>query len=181
VKHIVEITKEPCKMDYLERMISYFTKNQKGRDAKLFTKRPAFTSFPSPTLTVTSPDCGPTKSIVDIDHTQDGADLLPTLTWSLPPTIPSSSVAQYLIVIEDADGPIPTPALHGAFYSIPATKTSLTQEDLEKVGKENELKGGFRYAKTITGAAYGGPRPLRGHGPHRYFYQVIALGDPLGG
>lgn len=119
-------------MDYLERTISYLTKNLKGRDAKLFTKRPAFSSFPTPTLIVTSPDCGPTNSILDINHTQDGSDLLPTLTWSLPPTTTLSSVAEYLIIIEDANIPIPTPAMHAAFYSIPATKLRLPRRTWKK-------------------------------------------------
>lgn len=26
---------------------------------------------------------------------------------------------------------------------------------------------------------YNGPRALKGHGPHRYYYQLIALKEPL--
>ena len=75
----------------------------------------------------------PTNSILDINHTQDGFNLLPTLTWSLPPTVTLSSVAEYLIITEDADVPILTSAMHANFYSIPATKTSVAQEDSAKL------------------------------------------------
>lgn len=156
-------------MDTFERTVAYLTRNQKGRDAKLFTKGPAFTSHPSPTLLITSPDCGPSSSTFDINHTEDGDGLFPTLTWTLPPTIDASTVVEYLLIIEDADAPIiPTPALHGAVYRIPASKTGIEQGDLEKAGKgKGELKGGLQFAKTLTGAVYGAPMPLRGHGPHR--------------
>jgi len=153
-------------MDYVERTLSYLTKNQRGRDAKLFSKRPAFESFSEPTITVTSPDCGPTGSLFSVDHTADGKALIPTISWSLPESIPASSVAEYLVVIEDADVPLPSPVFHAGYYSILATKTEISQADLEKVGKQNELKGGFKYAKNLRSVVYVPPRPLRGHGPH---------------
>ena len=156
-------------MDTVERTLAYLTKNQKGRDSKLFTKGPAFTSHRTPTLRITSPDCGPSPSNFDSNYMEDGAGLFPTHTWTLPPTIDASSVVEYLLVVEDADAPLlSTPALHGAVFRIPASKTTIEQGDLEKVGKgKGELKGGLRFAKTLTGAVYGAPRPLRAHGPHR--------------
>lgn len=42
------------------------------------------------------------------------------------------------------------------------------------------MKGGFKYAKNFRSVVYGGPKPLRGHGEHRYFYQVIAVGEAKG-
>lgn len=69
--------------------------------------------------------------------------------------------------------------MHGGYYSIPSSKTSITQQDFEVV-KGNELKGGFRYAKNLRGTVYSGPKPLRGHGMHRYFYEVVALSEGLG-
>jgi phosphatidylethanolamine-binding protein (PEBP) family uncharacterized protein len=169
-------------MEYVERTLSYLTKNRKGYDAQLFTKGPALSSFPEPTITITSPDCGPSDSMLDIDHTQDGKDLIPSLNWTLPSTIPISEVAEYLLVIEDVDAPIGC-IMHAAFYSIPPTKTTLTHEDIQKVdgkGKGNELKGGFRYAKNLRSTPYSGPKPLKGHGSHRYFFQVLALKEKLG-
>jgi len=165
-------------MAYLERTISYFVANMKGRDAKLFTKGPAFSSHPTPTLTLTSPNYDGTNATLDIDNTADGLDHIPTISWSLPPSIPSSSVKEYLLIVEDADVPIPQPVMHGAFYAIPPEKTTFSQEDLE-VKEKGTLKGGVKYAKTLTGQVYSGPRPLRGHGPHRYFFTIVALGESV--
>ncbi len=167
-------------MEYVERTFAYFTKNVRGHDAKLFTRGPAFASFPEATLTITSADCGPSNSKLDVDHTQDGKDLLPILTWTLPSTIPVSEVKEYLVVIEDADVPLPSPIMHAAFFGLPPTKTELKHEDLERTGTGIETKGGFSYAQNLRNKVYAGPRPLRGHGPHRYFYQVIALKESLG-
>jgi phosphatidylethanolamine-binding protein (PEBP) family uncharacterized protein len=169
-------------MEYLERGISYLTRNVKNHDSKLFTSQiqtPAFTSAPTPTITITSPDCGASNSHLDKDHTQDGLDLFPTLSWSLPPTIPASFVHSYLLMVQDADAPLPMPILHGSYYSILASKTSIAPGDFERAGKGNELKGGFRYGKNLRGTVYSGPKPLRGHGEHRYFYFVIALKEGL--
>ncbi|KAE8453195.1 hypothetical protein EG329_011262 [Mollisiaceae sp. DMI_Dod_QoI] len=169
-------------MEYVERTVSWLTKNVRGHDAKLFPKSPAFKSYPEPTLTVTSPDCGPSNSKFDIDHTQDGKDLIPSLTWTLPASIPASSVKEYLILVEDADGPLGFPIMHAGYYHIPPTKTSLTPEDILKAEGEkgNVLKGGFKYAKNLRGTVYSGPKPLKGHGEHRYFYEVIALSETIG-
>jgi phosphatidylethanolamine-binding protein (PEBP) family uncharacterized protein len=179
-------------MAYLERTISYFVAKMKGRDAKLFKKGPAFSSHPTPTLTLTSPNYDGTNATLDIDNTADGLDHIPTLSWSLPPSIPSSSVKEYLLIVEDADVPIPQPVMHGGFYAIPQPvmhggfyaippeKTTFSQEDLEVKEKGTwTLKGGLKYAKTLTGQVYSGPRPLRGHGPHRYFFTIVALGESV--
>lgn len=71
--------------------------------------------------------------------------------------------------------------MHAGYYHIPSSKTSITQQDIERVdGKGNELKGGFKFAKNLRGTVYSGPKPLRGHGEHRYFYEVVALSAILG-
>ena len=133
-------------MEYIERTFSYLTRNVKNHVEKLFTKAsqtPAFARFPPPTLTIISPDCGPSGSILDIDHTQDGKDHIPILTWSLPTSIPASEIGEYLVIVQDADAPLPTPILHAAYYGIPARKMELKQEDLVKDREaKNLLKGG---------------------------------------
>ncbi|TVY35380.1 UPF0098 protein, partial [Lachnellula occidentalis] len=131
---------------------------------------------------ITSPSCGPSGSIMTIQYKQDdGADncTFPTLTWTLPPTLAPERVKEYLLVIQDPDAPLPSPITHGVFYGIPPGKTTVAQEDLKETGRGNEVSGGFRYGVNRRGTVYAGPRPLRGHGEHRYFYQVIALGEGL--
>jgi len=71
--------------------------------------------------------------------------------------------------------------MHAGYYHIPASKTSLMPDDIVKADEgKNLLKGGFKYAKNLRGTIYSGPKPLRGHGEHRYFYQVVALSDSVG-
>lgn len=72
--------------------------------------------------------------------------------------------------------------MHGAWYHIPPSVTSITPADLVIVKKgENLLKGGFKYAKNLLGNVYIAPGPMRGHGPHRYFFFVVALKEGLDG
>ncbi|KAF2635292.1 PEBP-like protein [Massarina eburnea CBS 473.64] len=152
--------------------------NQKGRDKGLFFKSPAFTSTLEPTFTVTSPTCGPSNSHMDQEYSGYGKNQFPELSWEKP----SPDVAEYILVVEDPDAPLPTPITHGIFYAIPGNKTLITHADisvLEAKGKEKHLKGGFRQGKNINGSIYGGPKPPFGHGVHRYFYTLVALKEPL--
>jgi len=165
-------------LDYVELGLSTVFASAKGHDAKGFVKGPAFKDFPEPTFTVESPDCGPSGSTLDKEYTQLGADKFPELKWSSP----SPDIKEYLVVIEDPDAPLPTPANHGFFYAIPPSKTSIVAADIEslKDAKEpNVLAGGFKHGKNIRGLKYSGARPLLGHGPHRYWYTIVALKEPL--
>lgn len=152
--------------------------NQKGRDAKLFTNGPAFANFPEPTFAIDSPDCGTSHSVMKAQYTGIGDDRFPELRWSPPPV----DVEEYLLVVEDADAPLPMPITHGLFYRIPASKTEITDDDvqlLDPASTDKVLKGGFRLGKNALGSVYGGPKPVLGHGSHRYFYQLIALKEPV--
>ena len=166
-------------LDYVEYCLSWLFLNFKGRDAKLFTKGPAFADFPEPTITITSPDCGPSGSVMKPEYTQVGASRFPEFQW---PTA-SAEVKEYILICEDPDAPLPTPIYHSLFYAIPPHTSKITASDIELVkvdGKgEASPKGGFRFVKNMRGKHYVGPKPLLGHGPHRYFYQLIALNEPL--
>ena len=57
----------------------------------------------------------------------------------------------------------------------------MVEEKDREIGPANEfmVKGGFRCLKNYKKSHYEGPRPLLGHGPHRYFYQLVALREPV--
>ena len=165
-------------LNYVEASVSWLLSSQKGRHPKLFTKGPAFAAFPEQTFVVDSPDCGPSGSYVEPKYTQVGEDQFPELTWSAPLV----SVKEYIVVIEDPDAPLPKPATHALFYSIPAQTNRITANDIKPVPgneKERKLHGGFKYGKNVRGTIYSGPRPLLNHGPHDYYYQVVALKEAL--
>ncbi|CAJ2506188.1 Uu.00g003180.m01.CDS01 [Anthostomella pinea] len=163
----------------LEVSLAWLFKNAKGRDAKAFYTRPALAGFAEQTITVTSPDCGATNATLAVDYTADGAGKFPALQWAAPPEL-EGRVREWLLVSEDPDAPLPTPICHGIYTGIPPTKTSVEAADFEVADKAKALlKGGFHYGKNIRGSVYGLPRPLMNHGPHRYFYMVVALEEPL--
>ena len=142
----------------IEVALSYVLKNAKGRDAKCFTKGPAFSSLPEPTISITSLDCGDTNSTMPVEYTHDGSGRFPTLEWSAPDNL-APLVKEWLLVCEDPDAPLPTPICHGIYGGI--NKTRLEPADFEfEVDKKALLKGGFYYGKSRGSTVYLPPRPL---------------------
>ncbi len=153
--------------------------NKDPRVAKdRFARTDNFRHFPAPTLTVECPECGPSGSSLLPRHAGDGGNNFPSLTWSAPEKV--ENVKEWLIVVEDVDAPFTGPVLHGIFYAIPATKTSVSSEDFAKTKKgvfERVFSGGFKYSPIGKGSGkvWVGPNPLKGHGAHRYYFMVVAL------
>ncbi|OJJ42843.1 hypothetical protein ASPZODRAFT_28925 [Penicilliopsis zonata CBS 506.65] len=163
-------------MDYVEYCFSWLLANKRGRDAKLFTKGAAFAEFPKPTIAL---ECalGPSGSTMSVEHgpSPKGDGRFPTLKWPAG----SAEVKEYVIVSEDPDAPLPKPIIHGIYYGIPADRTSVGPEDFKAGEAPGVLSSGFLHGKTMRGVPYIAPKPLLGHGPHRYFYTLIALGEPI--
>lgn len=164
---------------YVEYTLGLLLSRQRGRDAKLFHKGPAFKDLSEPSLEVTSSECGPSNSTMLDKHGMDTGNQFPTISWEVPKT--TTEVQEYMLIVEDPDAPLPTPIAHGVYYAIPADTRSVDNSSLEPIGKEgaNDLKGGFKFGQNRRDTVYGGPRPVIGHGPHRYFYQVIALSEKV--
>ncbi|KAI1105941.1 PEBP-like protein [Jackrogersella minutella] len=164
----------------IEVSLSWLFKNAKGHDAKSFYKAPAFADLKEKQeVIVTAPECGPTNPVLGVEYTHDGVGKFPTLRWEAPPHI-TSQVKEWLLVSEDPDAPLPTPICHGIYTGIPPTKTSVEAADFEvEDPSKARLKGGFHYGRSRDGRVYIPPRPLMNHGPHRYFFEVIALKEPL--
>ncbi|OTB06889.1 hypothetical protein M426DRAFT_318604 [Hypoxylon sp. CI-4A] len=164
----------------VEVSLAWLFKNAKGHDEKSFYTHPAFAELQDKQeITVTAPDIGPTNSKLDVEYTADGAGKFPTLRWEAPAHI-AGQVQQWLLVSEDPDAPLPTPICHGIYGGIPSTKTSVEAADFEvEDASRARLRGGFHYGKSRNGRIYIPPRPLKNHGPHRYFFEVVALKKPL--
>ena len=95
-----------------------------------------------------------------------GETISPPLSWS---GVPAGTV-ELAIIIEDPDAPLPRPFVHMIAYRISADKTSVAEGTLahEAIG--------VAFGKSTAGAqGYMGPRPVPGHGPHRYIFQILAL------
>ncbi|KAL1882775.1 hypothetical protein VTK73DRAFT_900 [Phialemonium thermophilum] len=163
----------------IEVILSYLFKNQKGRDAKSFYTTPAFASHKEQTIEVTAPDCGPSGATLPSEYTYEGGGRFPTLEWRAPGPV-AESVKEWLLVSEDPDAPLSTPVCHGIYLGIPVAKTRVEAKDFELADPAQRLlKGGFYYGMPRRDVVYMPPRPLMNHGVHRYFFEVVALSEPL--
>jgi Raf kinase inhibitor-like YbhB/YbcL family protein len=94
-----------------------------------------------------------------------GDEVSPPLRWSPLP----DGTADLVLVFEDLDAPRAAPALH-MVAAIPPRGDGLAEGALA-AGTD-----GVRFLPTIAGRArYIGPRPLPGHGPHRYRFHLYAV------
>lgn len=97
-----------------------------------------------------------------------GENISPDLTWTAP-----AGTAQLLLVIEDIDVPLSRPGIH-TIALLPPTVESLAEGVLVPESP------GIRYVPAFRGhLGYGGPRPLPGHGVHRYGFHLYALDREL--
>jgi phosphatidylethanolamine-binding protein (PEBP) family uncharacterized protein len=159
---------------FIEGTLGTLLSSQKGRDAKLFTNTPPFASYPTPTIPISSPDCGASGSSMAKDYSQLGSERFPILQWPANP-----EVKEWLVIVEDPDAPLPSPIVHGLYFGIPGETREFGGE---KVVPNGELKGaGFRVGKNRGGTVYIGPRPVLGHGVHRYMFDVVGLREGLAG
>lgn len=99
-----------------------------------------------------------------------GANHSPSLAWDAAP----EGTCQLLLVVEDADVPLPFPLAHVAALIDPAL-TSLPTGALNA----HSAARGVQLIKVLLGTGYDGPAPIKGHGPHRYVFQLFALADPI--
>ena len=90
--------------------------------------------------------------------------------------MPETRLLEYLVIVEDPDAPLPQPVVHGIYYGIPNNKTTLVPDDFQpSSGKGKSLGGGFKFGVNRPGNVWSGPKPVLGHGLHRYMFQVIGL------
>ncbi|WP_026343726.1 YbhB/YbcL family Raf kinase inhibitor-like protein [Nocardia sp. BMG111209] len=99
-----------------------------------------------------------------------GADLSPALIWAPPP----GRASQLLLVVEDPDAPTGRPFVHCVALLEP-TLTTLPQDAL----RAGTTIPGVRVLRSGMGRGYLGPAPIKGHGPHRYAFQLFALAEPI--
>lgn len=101
-----------------------------------------------------------------------GQDLSPALVWGELP----SDTTQVLLYVEDVDAPTPKPFVHCVAVISPA----LAGDGLPAGAlSAREPGAGVTLLRGQMGAGYRGPAPIKGHGPHRYVFEVFALGATL--
>lgn len=103
-----------------------------------------------------------------------GKNLSPRLSWgALPP-----ETTALLLVVEDIDVPLSTPAVHCVALIEPGRLATPDQLPVGGLSARNPAVG-VRILRSTIGRGYHGPEPIKGHGPHRYTFQLFALSGPL--
>lgn len=177
-------------MDYIERILSFILQNRRGHDEGLILRTAAFAHCPKPTITLECPNIGPSGSKIPSKYGFFEQGMFPRLEWTLPASIQEQEVKEWFLAVEDPDAPLAVPVAHGLYYSIPAYRRSVMDTDFEKPphpvpgdGSSSEdkfeLNGGFKYGLNRRKVVYIPPRGMLGHGPHRCFYEIVALSEPI--
>ncbi len=96
-----------------------------------------------------------------------GGDASPGLTWAgVPP-----NTDELLIVAQDPDAPLPRPVVHMIVTGIPGDWRSLPERIASLPAAAPLRLGRISFGRI----GYMGPKPPKGHGKHRYIFQIVAV------
>lgn len=98
-----------------------------------------------------------------------GDNISPPLGWSNLP----AATRELVLIMQDPDAPLPRPVTHVAVTGIPIGWTGLAEGALTAGPPLAFARGSFGRV------GYAGPRPMLGHGLHRYVFQIFALNRGL--
>lgn len=103
---------------------------------------------------------------IPVEHTGEGEDVSPALAWTALP----DGTRSLALVCHDPDAPLVKPGAYGFVhwvrYNIPADVTGLGRGARDHTSGVNDMGN----------AHYNGPMPPPGHGPHHYYFWLLALG-----
>ncbi|MGO4870886.1 MAG: YbhB/YbcL family Raf kinase inhibitor-like protein [Roseiarcus sp.] len=100
-----------------------------------------------------------------------GQDISPPLNW---PGVPLGTAA-FALIVQDPDAPMFRPIVHLLAIGIPAECGALAEGALSPASGAAIAFGRGSFGRV----GYMGPRPVRGHGAHRYVFQLFALSRPI--
>ncbi len=113
--------------------------------------------------------------LIPVDHTEDGDDLSPALTWTNLP----KGAATLALIVDDPDAPVEEPWVHWVVLNIPATLDALPAGFHEKSSPADAPPGLVHGKNTWGTVGYRGPAPPVGHGTHHYHFKLYALDSKL--
>jgi Raf kinase inhibitor-like YbhB/YbcL family protein len=120
------------------------------------------------TITVTSLSFADHAPIPE-RFTADGEGTSPPLEWHGIP----SGAASLVLIVEDADAPTSDPLVHAIVVDIPPHEGSMHDGALASPGHDGADVHAGR--NSYLRAGWIPPDPPRGHGVHRYAFQMFAL------
>ena len=107
-------------------------------------------------------------------YTGDGADLSPAIVWTDRP----DETQEFALIVDDPDAPTAQPWVHWVLYKIPAETKNLP----EGLPTDKQLSNPIQALQGLNSwdtIGYRGPAPPVGHGMHRYYFKLYALGAAL--
>ncbi|GAA4382930.1 YbhB/YbcL family Raf kinase inhibitor-like protein [Tsukamurella soli] len=152
-------------------LLGTLLRNQRARDARSAWNLPGLQGPDLLTVTSSRFEHGGTIPHEHAGKRVGGLDVSPDLTWSAPPP----ETTALLLAVEDLDAPIlPTPAVHCLALIDPA-RLDVAGHLPPGALSARAPAAGVRILRSTVGRGYHGPEPLKGHGPHRYTFELFAL------
>ena len=96
-----------------------------------------------------------------------GQNISPPLAWT---EVPSNTV-EIALVMQDPDAPLLQPVVHLVAVGLAPRARGVNEGALSAPADRAISLGRGSFGRV----GYAGPRPVRGHGPHRYVFQIFAL------
>jgi Raf kinase inhibitor-like YbhB/YbcL family protein len=134
---------------------------------KLAVAQPGLGTFG--TLVLSSPAFADAARLPE-RFTADGTGISPPLIWTGVP----EEAALLALLVEDADTPAPVPLAHAVIWGLPAATGRLAEGAMVRDGA-GSAEGGDMGRNSFLRERWLPPDPPRGHGVHRYVFQVFAL------
>jgi Raf kinase inhibitor-like YbhB/YbcL family protein len=105
-----------------------------------------------------------------------GENISPPLHWSnVPP-----QTKELVLIVQDPDAPMPRPVVHLIATGISPQTTAIPEGALSSHDGSTIDGSAIKLGRGSLGeTGYASPRPVRGHGPHRYVFQLFALNRNL--
>lgn len=160
----------------LKRFVGRLLRPVRAGETHLAWNHPAVSAAPD-TILLTSASFGMSQPI-PTRHAGEGVgdNVSPSLTWAGVP----DEARELVLIVEDPDAPLPRPIVHAVAYAIAPSLGALPEGRLSKPAVDAPTDSTRAGKNTFRQARYAGPRPVPGHGVHRYVFQLYALNRPLG-
>jgi len=107
------------------------------------------------------------EDVIPVKYTCEGVDVSPPLKWEKVP-----NAVSYAVIVEDPDAPGGT-FIHWVMYNVKVNELP------ENVEKRERTSYGLQGLNDFGRIGYNGPCPPRGHGYHRYYFNIYALSTEL--
>lgn len=120
------------------------------------------------TVELTSPGFAHDSTIplVNAGRRAGGQNVSPALAWAGVP----AGAGQLLLVMQDVDTPTRSPFVH----CVALVSPGLDELPAGALNEGSTVRG-LQVLRSGMGRGYMGPEPIKGHGVHRYVFQLFAL------